>query len=107
MNSGDRYLVKTMVFQVNKEITLKKDDLVIFLEVFTKGGSILVKFWNHYSGTIAMSKSNFLTHCEKGFALNICQQLNKFSDEERCELFALFCKFCGSKNNKCQCWNDE
>jgi hypothetical protein len=33
--------------------------------------------------------------------------LKDLTDEERLEIFNKFCKSCGSKNNKCQCWNDD
>ena len=29
------------------------------------------------------------------------------SDEERLEVFGEFCKFCGTSDPRCQCWNDE
>lgn len=107
MKPGDIFIVKTRIFEVNENITLKKDDLIIFLEESTKNGLMLVTFWNHYGGTILMRKSQFLTHCKRKYVRSVCQQLNNFSDEERCELFSLFCKHCGSKDNKCKCWNDE
>jgi hypothetical protein len=33
--------------------------------------------------------------------------LNALTDEQRADLFAEYCKFCGSKDPRCQCMNDE
>ena len=32
--------------------------------------------------------------------------LDQLSDDERLEVFGLYCKACGIKGS-CQCWNDE
>lgn len=41
----------------------------------------------------------------------IKDSLTKMSDEERLEFFDLvedgYCRYCGSDDPKCQCWNDE
>lgn len=29
------------------------------------------------------------------------------TDEERLDLFAEYCAYCGSKDPSCKCWNDE
>lgn len=33
--------------------------------------------------------------------------LERLSDQERVELFGEYCKYCGSEDSGCQCWNDE
>lgn len=33
--------------------------------------------------------------------------LDQLTDEQRLELFDMFCKECGSEDTDCQCWNDE
>lgn len=32
---------------------------------------------------------------------------DELTDQERADLFAHYCRDCGSKNPNCQCWNDE
>lgn len=32
--------------------------------------------------------------------------LDELTDEERTQLFSHYCRDCGSKDPKCQCWND-
>jgi hypothetical protein len=34
-------------------------------------------------------------------------KLAQLTDEERVEVFAAFCTYCGSDDPDCQCWNDE
>jgi len=33
--------------------------------------------------------------------------LNMMTSQERYDLFNEYCRFCGSKEKGCQCWNDE
>ncbi len=33
--------------------------------------------------------------------------LLSLTDEQRMSAFRLFCRHCGSKDPRCQCWNDE
>lgn len=33
--------------------------------------------------------------------------LDAMTDEQRMELFCDYCTECGSKDPRCQCWNDE
>jgi hypothetical protein len=33
--------------------------------------------------------------------------LKVMTDDERLECFSAFCKFCGSDDPDCVCWNDE
>jgi hypothetical protein len=40
----------------------------------------------------------------KATALDAMKQLD---DEDRLEIMGQFCKFCGSDNPNCQCWNEE
>lgn len=35
------------------------------------------------------------------------EQSDALSDDERSEIFAWYCSYCGSKDSRCQCWNDE
>ncbi len=35
------------------------------------------------------------------------KELDKLSQDERLELFKKYCIFCGYKDPRCQCWNDE
>lgn len=42
-----------------------------------------------------------------GFALEIVQQLLKLDDQARRTVLQAFCSSCGSKDPRCQCWNDE
>ena len=37
----------------------------------------------------------------------VANQLILMTDDERVELFSLFCTHCGSDDPRCQCWNDE
>ena len=37
----------------------------------------------------------------------IVNTMENLSDDERLEVINSFCKFCGSKDVRCQCWNDE
>jgi hypothetical protein len=39
--------------------------------------------------------------------LTILQLLNELTDEERTDIFYEYCRYCGSKNPRCQCMNDE
>jgi len=39
--------------------------------------------------------------------VHIKEELDELSDDERAELFRNYCKYCGSKDPRCQCWNDE
>lgn len=41
---------------------------------------------------------------KKGLAANLLFEL---TDDERESVFGLFCKHCGAKDTRCQCWNDE
>lgn len=42
--------------------------------------------------------------CRKAVAANA---LFGLIDEERTQVFGLFCKHCGSNDPRCQCWNDD
>jgi hypothetical protein len=33
--------------------------------------------------------------------------LDSLTDTEREDLFSEYCKWCGCKDPRCQCWNDE
>lgn len=33
--------------------------------------------------------------------------LDAMSDDQRAELFSNYCRSCGCKDPRCQCWNDE
>jgi hypothetical protein len=37
----------------------------------------------------------------------ILELLNQLTDEERLDIFSEYCRTCGSKDPRCQCWNDE
>ncbi len=37
----------------------------------------------------------------------IKQEMDKLTDDERSEVIGNYCKYCGSTNSGCQCWNDE
>lgn len=37
----------------------------------------------------------------------IIKLLDTISSDERLEVFSEYCRHCGDKNPKCQCWNDE
>ena len=37
----------------------------------------------------------------------LISELNKLSDEDRHDVISCYCKFCGSKDTGCHCWNDE
>lgn len=37
----------------------------------------------------------------------IIEMLKKLTDEQRLTVFGHFCRFCGDKDPRCQCWNDE
>ena len=38
---------------------------------------------------------------------SIMDMLDILTDDERLEIFYRYCVHCGSKDVKCQCWNDE
>lgn len=38
---------------------------------------------------------------------NIKILLDGLTDDERYELLSNYCKYCGSHDNGCQCWNDD
>jgi len=42
-----------------------------------------------------------------GLMAMLANQLYVLSDDERMQIFNLFCKHCGSTNRSCHCWNDE
>lgn len=33
--------------------------------------------------------------------------LKRLTDEERMKLFEDYCTYCGAKDPRCQCWNDQ
>jgi len=37
----------------------------------------------------------------------LAHKMRLLSEEQRRELFSMFCKECGSDDPKCQCWNDD
>ena len=37
----------------------------------------------------------------------VANQVSKLNDEERKELFGLFCVHCGSTDSRCCCWDDS
>jgi hypothetical protein len=37
----------------------------------------------------------------------LVEKLNELTDEERLDVFARYCTYCGRKDPDCQCWNDE
>lgn len=37
----------------------------------------------------------------------LTEALAAMTDEQRMEIFSAFCRYCGSDNPACQCWNDE
>lgn len=37
----------------------------------------------------------------------VANLLALMTEEERLEVFALFCTYCGTDDPECQCWNDE
>ncbi len=45
--------------------------------------------------------------CEDCTKEIIISFLNDLSDEERMEIFRVYCISCGSKDPNCKCWNDE
>lgn len=38
--------------------------------------------------------------------MNLKKELDKLTEEERLKIFKQYCIYCGSKDSKCQCWND-
>lgn len=42
-----------------------------------------------------------------GQVMLLVDELKKLSEEDRLEVFSHFCRFCGSDDPRCQCWNDE
>lgn len=34
-------------------------------------------------------------------------ELDDLTDEQRVKVFAMYCRHCGDKDPRCQCWNDE
>jgi len=46
----------------------------------------------------------------RGFDENtttLIQDMSALTDEQRMEVIGNFCRYCGCKNPRCQCWNDE
>ena len=37
----------------------------------------------------------------------VIKLLDSMNSDERMDVFAEYCTFCGDKNPICQCWNDE
>jgi hypothetical protein len=37
----------------------------------------------------------------------IIKLMQSLTDEHRLEVFSCFCKYCGTEQPRCQCWNDE
>ncbi len=37
----------------------------------------------------------------------VANQLILMTEDERADLFSLFCTHCGSDDPSCQCWNDD
>jgi hypothetical protein len=37
----------------------------------------------------------------------VIKLLDKMNADERTDVFAEYCTYCGDKNPRCQCWNDE
>jgi hypothetical protein len=37
----------------------------------------------------------------------IIYEMRKLTDAERLEVISSFCKYCGSEDPDCKCWNDE
>jgi hypothetical protein len=44
---------------------------------------------------------------ERKEVANAKELLDTFTDEQRCVLFSFYCNHCGSKDPRCQCWNDD
>jgi len=38
---------------------------------------------------------------------DLLEILDALSDEQRLTIINRYCKYCGSKDTKCQCWNDD
>lgn len=57
---------------------------------------------NEWSGYVMIGKtpSNIITG-------NIYEELLKLSPEERMQILNKFCKYCGSSDPRCVCWNDK
>jgi len=53
------------------------------------------------------TNKNDYWHIASGNLANIVNSLYKLSDDDRMQIFNLFCKHCGSTDSNCQCWNDE
>lgn len=51
-------------------------------------------------------KDEIPNHCDHT-SPSIYDMLNQMTNEERLSVFNCYCKYCGSKDSKCQCWNDE
>lgn len=47
------------------------------------------------------------TNDQEMLALDALDMLNELTDRQRDWLFSNFCRACGSKNPRCQCWNDQ
>lgn len=41
---------------------------------------------------------------EQGIAITI---LDGLTDEQRLDVISRYCKYCGSMDSGCQCWNDD
>lgn len=46
-------------------------------------------------------------HIKHNAYAKVANRVYSLSDEERMEVFSLFCTHCGSDNPRCHCWNDK
>lgn len=44
---------------------------------------------------------------QKSHINQIMESIDKLTSEEKSELLGNYCRICGIKNPRCQCWNDE
>ena len=53
-------------------------------------------------------QGNGVLPCVSGSAFEqVIKLLDSMDADERMDVFAEYCTYCGDKNPKCQCWNDE
>ena len=65
------------------------------------------KSTNVETGTTAQTDANTVLADSANRLANLKLELDKLSDDERYELISEYCKYCGSKDSGCQCWNDD
>lgn len=58
-------------------------------------------------GWAARCTRHLKEHLSKPTEERLVEELRQLTDEQRCAIIHEFCRFCGSLDPRCCCWNDE